>query len=99
MALHSIFDNDELQAQLSPEMHEFYEAVFLQRRKINQRRHLPTSNNPVVHVEDDAAIEADTPVESPSQPVRKQRTVRKQPVERRESLRDMASKLTGKAKR
>jgi hypothetical protein len=82
-------------------MHELYEGVFLERRKINQRRHLPTSSNPVVLAEDDPGVEADTPVESPSQPDRKQRNVRKQPasVERRESLRDRAAKLTGRTSR
>jgi hypothetical protein len=96
MALHSIYGNDELHGQLSPEMHEFYEDVFLQRRKINQSRHLPMQYDPVVLTEE---VEAVTPVESPSQSVRKQPAARKQrtgSVERRESLRDMASKLTGR---
>jgi hypothetical protein len=93
VALTSLYGHDDLHGELSPEMHDLYESVFLQRRKINQRRHLPTSNNPVV-LADDVAVEADTPVESPTQPVRKQPTVGKRrtgPVERRESLRDMAS--------
>jgi hypothetical protein len=82
VALHSIYGNDEFHGQLSPEMRKLYEGVFLQRRRINQSRHLPTQYDPVVLTEE---VEADTPVESPSQPVRKQHD-----LERRLSLEEMA---------
>jgi hypothetical protein len=71
-------------------MHQLCEGIYLERRKINHRRHQPTS--PVVLTEDDAAVEAATPVESPIQPVRKQRPS----FERRLSLEEMAHRVKPK---